>query len=135
MIYTLLPYVIVSLYHTILSAIFYHVALSLFRSLPRSDLEISGDIYRGEYIATVEQWSTVPGAVSPGMIADIFLAEIIPSGVVRSLRAATRRSYPPKISTYRTWKKNGGGGGAEREDGRNGRAQKEDYAYHFGSVR
>jgi len=50
-------------------------------------------------------------AVSPstGMITDIFLAEIIPSGVARFLRVATRRSYPPKISTYRTWKKNESG--------------------------
>lgn len=36
-------------------------------------------------------------AVSPstGMIADIFLAEIIPSGVARFLLVATRRSYLP----------------------------------------
>lgn len=46
---------------------------------------------------------------STGMIADIFLAEIIPSGVARFLHVATRRSYPPKISTYRTWKKNESG--------------------------
>lgn len=38
-------------------------------------------------------------AVSPstGMIVDIFLAEIIPSGVARFLLVATRRSYSPSL--------------------------------------
>lgn len=34
-------------------------------------------------------------SLGTGMITDIFLGEIISSGVGRFLRVATRRSYPP----------------------------------------
>lgn len=79
------------------------------------DLEISDNIHRGKYIATVEQWSTVLCHRAREWSPIFFSPRLSLQGwLVFYASQLVDLTPPPKISTYRTWKK-------RNESGKGGR--------------